>query len=66
MTQYLKAIYGAAVAAVGSLGTALADGQVTGIEWATIAGAALAALGIIWAVPNAAPDPAGKHETPAL
>lgn len=65
MTQYLKAIYGAAVAFVGSLGTALVDGQVSSLEWATIGGATLAALGIIWGIPNTPPDAsAGKHAVP--
>lgn len=47
-----KAVYGGAVAFVGALGTALTDGAVTPVEWCTVAGVTLAALGVIWAVPN--------------
>lgn len=49
---YAKAIVGAAVAGLTALGTALADDQVTTSEWVGVAIAALAALGIVYAVPN--------------
>lgn len=54
----LKALAGAAAAALGALITALSDGSVAPVEWATIALAAVTALGAVWAVPNAAaPQP---------
>ena len=52
MNQYAKAIIGAVTAGIGALGTALADGHVTATEWVTVAGAALAALALVWGVPN--------------
>lgn len=50
---YAKAIVSAAIAGLTALGTALTDGDVTGQEWTGIAVATLAALGIVYAVPNA-------------
>lgn len=50
--KYLKAATGAVAAALGSLITALADGQVVAVEWATMALAGVLALGGVWAVPN--------------
>jgi len=47
-----KAVVGAAVAGLGVLGTALADGKVTAAEWVGAVVAALVALGVIWRVPN--------------
>ena len=47
-----KAVVGALVAGLGSLGTAMADDRITGQEWLVVAVAALAALGVIWSVPN--------------
>lgn len=55
MSKYLKAIYGAAVAALGAAGTAYAQGN-GHIGWQAglfIATATVSALGIIWGVPNA-------------
>lgn len=57
--KMLKALYGAAVAALGATSTAYVAGN-GHIGWQagiTIAGAGLSALGIVWAVPN--------KETPA-
>ena len=49
---YAKAIVGAAVAGLTALGTALADDRVTSVEWVGVAVATLAALGLVYAVPN--------------
>ena len=49
---YAKALVGAAVAGLTALGAALADNQVTGVEWVGVAVATLSALGIVYAVPN--------------
>ncbi|MEV0156867.1 hypothetical protein AB0H57_24490 [Micromonospora sp. NPDC050686] len=49
---YAKALVGAAVAGLGVLGTALVDNTVTPAEWVGVASAALAALGLVYAVPN--------------
>ncbi|MFI6329846.1 hypothetical protein ACIBBG_16285 [Micromonospora chersina] len=49
---YAKAIVGGAVAGLTALGTALADNHVTPSEWVGVAIATLAALGIVYAVPN--------------
>lgn len=57
ISSIAKAIYGGAVAFVGALGTALTDGGVTPVEWCTVAGATLAALGVVWAVPNRSAKP---------
>ena len=53
--KYAKAIAGALVAGGTALGTALADDHITGQEWVTVVVAAVAALGVIWAVPNRQP-----------
>ena len=52
LKPYAKAIVGAAVAGLTALGAALADDQVTTVEWVGVAVATLAALGVVWAVPN--------------
>jgi hypothetical protein len=57
VSKYAKAVVGALVAAGGALTPALADGVVTNGEWVTVALAGLAALGIVWAVPNAKETP---------
>ncbi len=49
---YAKSIVGGLVAGLTALGTAMADGQVTGEEWTRVAVAALVALGVVYAVPN--------------
>ena len=55
---YAKALIGALVAGLAALGTATADGTVTGSEWVGVALAALVALGAVWATPNrTAPPP---------
>ena len=51
-SPYAKAIVGGATAGLTALGTALADNHVTSAEWVGVAVAALAALGMVWAVPN--------------
>lgn len=60
MTAYLKAITGALIAGLGSLYQALDNDNVTGQEWVAVAIATLAALGIVWGVPNL--DPRGRHQ----
>lgn len=50
--KYAKALVGALVAGLGALSTALADDHVSGQEWITVAVATLAALGVVWSVPN--------------
>lgn len=49
---YAKAIVGAAMAAATTAISALADGSITGGEWATILVSFLVAVGAIWYVPN--------------
>lgn len=51
--MYAKAILATMIAALGALGTALADERVTGAEWTGIIAAALVAGSVVWAVPNA-------------
>lgn len=51
---YAKAITGALVAGLTAIGTALTDNAVTPGEWVTVALAAVAAFGAVWAVPNRA------------
>lgn len=60
MTAYLKAITGALIAGLGSLYQALDNEAVTAQEWVAVAIATLAALGIVWGVPNL--DPRGRHQ----
>lgn len=55
LKPYAKAITGAAVAGLTALGTALADDRVTTFEWVGVAVATLAALGLVYAVPNKRP-----------
>lgn len=55
---YAKALVGALTAGLGAAAVALADEKITTSEWVTIAIAALGALGVIWAVPNAVKPPA--------
>lgn len=52
MRAYAKALVGALVAGLTALGTAAADGTLTGGEWVAAAVAALLALGAVWATPN--------------
>lgn len=54
MFQYAKAIVGMLAAGSAALVTALEDGSVSSGEWLTVVVAALAALGVVFAVPNKA------------
>lgn len=51
--EIAKAVVGAAVAGLGALGAAVADNVITGPEWVAVAAATVAALGLVWGVPNA-------------
>lgn len=53
MGRYAKAIVGAVIAGLTALLPALDDGAITTGEWVVVAAAALGALGVVWAVPNA-------------
>lgn len=53
LDKYAKAIVAFLIALLGSLGTALTDGQITAVEWVSVLAAGLGALGLTWAVPNA-------------
>ena len=55
ISRYWKAAVAALAAGAGAVSTAAQDGQITGEEWTTAAVAALAALGVTWAVPNKPP-----------
>lgn len=57
MMKYLKAIYGAVGAGLGSFAVAVSDNVVTTQEWVTVIIVTFGALGVIWAVPNVPPDP---------
>lgn len=50
---YLKALFGAATAGLGALQVATLDNHVTQNEWISVAIAAVGALAVVWAVPNA-------------
>lgn len=50
---YVKAIWAGVAAGLAALGTALADGQVTGLEWVGIATAVLLAGGGAYGLANA-------------
>lgn len=52
MSEYLKAIFGGAAAGLTALGTAVADGHVTAVEWVAVLLAAVATAGAVWGVPN--------------
>ena len=52
VASYAKAIAAGVTALVGSLGTALADGQLDGIEIGGVIAATLVAAGIVFRVPN--------------
>lgn len=53
LMPYLKALYGAALAFLGSLATGYSDNVMTTQEWITVAITTVTALGVIWGVPNA-------------
>ena len=65
MNYYLKAIYGAVSAALGSLTVVLLaqeaipgqHGHVTIVEWLGVAGSALLAFGAVFGVTNTPPAP---------
>ncbi len=65
MGRYAKAIVGALVAGLGALQTSLVDDRVTGNEWVMIASATLAALGLVWGVPNSPDKPPADPADPA-
>lgn len=50
--KYAKAIMGGLTSGLAALGTALTDGQITGVEWVAVAAALVAGLGFVWGVPN--------------
>ena len=54
MNGVAKSIIGALVAGVGALQVASADGVVTSGEWIQVGSVALAALVLVWGVPNVA------------
>lgn len=60
MDKYTKAIVAALVAGLSTLQTALLDGTVNVNEWVMVGAAAVGALGLTWAVPNAANDNKGE------
>lgn len=53
IAQYLKALAAALTAAAGTYVTAATDSHVTTAEWMLVGASAVAAAGIVWAVPNA-------------
>jgi hypothetical protein len=53
MDKIAKAVVGALLAGLGSVGVALSDGHVTATEWVVTAVAVVTALAGVWAVPNA-------------
>lgn len=61
VNRYMKAIVACLVAAGGAAVTAMADDVITTSEWVTIALAGLAALGVVWAVPNKTEVSAGQR-----
>jgi hypothetical protein len=61
---YAKSLIAAAVAFFGTLGVAYTDNTITSSEWLGIAIATLAALGIVYKVPNATDGTAGDGDVP--
>lgn len=64
---YLKAIYAAVVAGLGSFAVAVSDNVVTTQEWVTVAIATVTAAGVVWGVPNAksgVPGAFGRNTPP--
>lgn len=53
LAKVAKAVIGGVVAGAGALGTALADGVITGSEWGLVLSASIAAALAVWATPNA-------------
>ena len=65
IAPYAKAITGAVIAGLGSLGTALTPDldnvvSVTPGEWVAVTTATLTASLLVWAIPNK--DPEGEHQ----
>lgn len=58
--DYAKAFSGAVLAALGAAKLALGDDVITAAEWVDIAYVALAAFGLVWAIPNSTTDAAGN------
>lgn len=60
MSQYLKAIVGAAIAFLSALSTALVDdksiGDLSDGQWVVAVIAFLTAFAAVWAVPNTPPE----------
>jgi hypothetical protein len=56
--EQAKAITGGVLAGLGALGTALADGAVTPLEWVLVASAAVGIYGAVYGIPQPAPLPA--------
>lgn len=54
-SEYAKATTSAVLAGLGSLGTALADGTITGQEWVAVALAVVATFGTVFGVRNKRP-----------
>jgi len=52
LNSVAKSIVGALVAGLGALQVATADGVVTSGEWIQVASVTLAALVLVWGVPN--------------
>lgn len=52
LKPYAKAIVAGTVAFCGTLGTALTDGSVTGVEWCTIVPATVVAIGGVFGIRN--------------
>lgn len=52
IAPYAKAVVAGTVAFCGTLGTALADGTVSGVEWCAIIPATVIAVGAVFGVPN--------------
>lgn len=57
VAEYAKAVTAGVVACGGGVGTALADGHVTGQEWIGIAVATVVAVAAVFRVPNADAEP---------
>jgi hypothetical protein len=55
--EQVKAVAGGVLAGLGALGTALADGAVTPLEWVLVATAAVGIYGAVFGVPQPAPLP---------
>lgn len=52
MSKYAKAFVGAIIAGLATTQVALTDNIISNVEWIQIVSAVVAALGLIWAVPN--------------